>query len=83
MLQLLKIQKLNNKIPRYLPKDTVVAHKTGELDPFTHDAGIVYTPNGNYIIVVLSKSDDPDLAENRIADISKNVFNYFQNNKDG
>lgn len=79
MLQLLKTQRLNAKIPKYLPKDIVVAHKTGELDEYTHDAGIVYAPNGEYIIVVLSKSDNPSLAANRISNVSEAVYNYFQN----
>jgi len=81
MLQLLKAQKLNNKIPKYLAPDIVVAHKTGELDKYSHDAGIVYTQNGDYVIVVLSKSDDPNSAKNQIATISKAVFNYFQEDK--
>ncbi len=77
MLNLLKNQKLNNKLPKKLPEGTMIAHKTGELDNFTHDAGIVYTDQGDYIIVVLSESDIPAAAEGRIADISKNVFDYF------
>lgn len=77
MLDLLKKQKLNNKLPKDLPSGIIIAHKTGELDEFTHDAGIVYTPQSDYIIVVLTQSDMPDAAENRIIDISKNVFNYF------
>lgn len=77
MLTLLKKQQLNNKLPKYLPKGTVVAHKTGEIDYLTHDAGIVYTKHGDYIIVVLSKSDYPPGAEERIAQISKAVYDYF------
>ncbi|HVZ12294.1 MAG TPA: serine hydrolase [Patescibacteria group bacterium] len=77
MIDLLKNQRLNGKLPKYLPDDVVMAHKTGELDDFTHDAGIVYMQNGDYIIVVLSRSDDPDLAAERIADVSKNVYDYF------
>ncbi|MDP2638401.1 MAG: serine hydrolase [Candidatus Levybacteria bacterium] len=79
MIQLLKSQRLNEKLPKLLPDNIVVAHKTGELDEFTHDAGIVYAQNGDYIIVVLSKSNDPPLAEDRISNISQAVFNYFQN----
>lgn len=77
MLSLLKGQKLNDKLPKNLPAETVIAHKTGEIDNFTHDAGIIYTPKGDYIIVVLSQSDAPALAENRISDISLAVYNYF------
>jgi beta-lactamase class A len=77
MLDLLKAQKLNDKLPKYLPESVLVAHKTGELGLFSHDAGIVYTPSGEYIIVVLSKSDYPPGAEERIAEISRAVYEYF------
>ena len=77
MLDLLKAQQLNNKLPKYLPESALVAHKTGEIDEFSHDAGIVYTQNGEYIIVVLSKSDYPSGAEEKIAEISRAVYEYF------
>lgn len=77
MLSLLKEQRLNDKLPKYLPGGVVIAHKTGELDSVTHDAGIVYGPSGDYIIVVLSESDSPDLAKERISLVSKAVYNYF------
>jgi beta-lactamase class A len=77
MLDLLKAQTLNDKLPKYLPKGTVAAHKTGEIEYLSHDAGIIYTPNGDYIIVVLSESSYPLGAEERIAQISKSVFDYF------
>lgn len=77
MLDLLKAQQLNDKLPKYLPESVLIAHKTGELGLFSHDAGIVYTPNGEYIIVVLSKSNYPPGAEERIAEISRAVYEYF------
>jgi beta-lactamase class A len=77
MLDLLKQQQLNEKLPKYLPKGTVVAHKTGEIGFLSHDAGIVYTKNRNYIIVVLSETNSPPGAMERIAKISKSVFDYF------
>lgn len=83
MLEILKRQKLNDKIPKYLPSSTIIAHKTGELNEFNHDAGIVYTPQGDYIIVVMSESDVNSrlLAEERISVLSKDVYNYFANNQ--
>lgn len=78
MISLLKKQKLNDKIPKYLPYAVSVAHKTGELDEYTHDAGIVYANSYDYIIVVLSKSDDPKSATIRIANVSEAVYNYFE-----
>jgi beta-lactamase class A len=78
MIDLLKAQRLNNKLPRYLPKETVMAHKTGELGLFSHDAGIVYLPDGNhYVIAVFSETLYPSAAEERISQISQNVYEYF------
>ncbi|HSX39075.1 MAG TPA: serine hydrolase [Candidatus Saccharimonadales bacterium] len=77
MLTLLRAQKLNSKIPALLPKEVVIGHKTGELDGYSHDAGIVYTPKGNYIIVVLTNTNNPKLANQHIAEISKIVYEYF------
>lgn len=77
MLSLLKAQKLNKKLPKYLPQDIVIAHKTGELDTYSHDAGIVYTPKGDYVIAILTDSNYPPEAEDRIGKISKAVYEYF------
>lgn len=80
MMDLLERQQLNNKLPKYLPEGTVVAHKTGEIGWFSHDGGIVFNPKGDYIIVVLSESESPKGAEERIAEVSKAVFEYFSSN---
>lgn len=79
MLDILKRQQLNDRIPKYLPEETVVAHKTGELGAVKHDAGIVYSQNGNYIIVLLSETNNQITAAEVEAKISEKVFNYFSN----
>lgn len=79
MLDLLKKQEINDRIPAELPEDAVVAHKTGELDGYKHDAGIVYGPKGNYIIVLMSNTEDPQIAVQKMADLSKAVYDYFEN----
>ena len=78
MIDLLKAQKLNNKFPKYLPKEVTVAHKTGELGTLTHDAGIVYSPKGDYVFVVMSDSNSPAGDEERIARIARSVNEYFE-----
>lgn len=77
MIELLKRDKLNDLIPKYLPDGVDVAHKIGNIEDFDHDAGIVFTSTGDYIIVAMSKTDSPDLAEERIALLSKAVYQYF------
>jgi beta-lactamase class A len=76
MIELLKKQQKNNKLPKYLP-GVQIAHKTGEIGTFSHDAGVVYTPKGGYLIIVMSDSGVPAAAEDRIAQISKGVYEYF------
>lgn len=78
MLDLLKQQQFNDRIPKYLPDNIEIAHKTGELDLVKHDAGIVFAPRGHYIIVLLSKTKDPKVAAEREALLSKAVYEYFE-----
>lgn len=77
MLEILKRQKLNDRIPKYLPGETVVAHKTGEFDGVKHDAGIVYSSKGDYIIVLMSDTESEVKAAEVEAKISKAVWEYF------
>jgi beta-lactamase class A len=77
MLELLAKQQLNDRIPKYLPKDIDIAHKTGELGGFKHDAGIIFAKDP-ILFVVLSESTSPLGAAERIALLAKDVFNYFE-----
>lgn len=77
MLELLSRQKINDRIPKLLPEGTIVAHKTADLGSFEHDGGIVFTPKGDYIIVALSESNIPDNAGRKIAELSRDVYEYF------
>lgn len=74
MLAILQRQRLNDRLPKYLPDSVIVAHKTGELGVFKHDGGIVYATSGPYILVVLSESEEPAYAAETIALISKAVY---------
>jgi beta-lactamase class A len=55
-LGLLLRQKVNDRIPKKLPDDCPVAHKTGLEKNVCHDAGIVFTQQGDFLICVLTKS---------------------------
>ncbi len=81
MLELLKRQQLNDGLPNYLPDQTAVAHKTGDIGWFKHDGGIIYSPKGDYLVVVMSESDFPEGAQERIALLSKAVWDYFNKAK--
>jgi len=77
MVEILSKQQRNEGIPKYLPTGLEIAHKTGEIDYYKHNAGLVSGPGLDYVIVVLSESDSPYGAEERIAVLSKDVYEYF------
>ncbi|MBU1726816.1 MAG: class A beta-lactamase-related serine hydrolase [Candidatus Omnitrophica bacterium] len=80
-LILLAQQKVNDRIPRKLPKDDiVVAHKTGLERSVCHDVGIVFTNKGNFLICVLVKHGNKFArpAKKLIADIALLTYNYYQ-----
>ncbi|HEK85869.1 MAG: serine hydrolase [Candidatus Saccharicenans sp.] len=78
-LEVLKRQKINDRLPRYLPKGVIVAHKTGLEKEVCHDAGIVFTPYGDYIITVLVHTwGGPTTAKNFIARLSSYFYQVFK-----
>jgi beta-lactamase class A len=55
MLRVMGRQQINDRIPSLLPDGLFIAHKTGDLDTMSHDAGIVYAPSGPFVVVALCK----------------------------
>jgi beta-lactamase class A len=79
-MDLLKSQRVNNRLPQGLPAGTTIAHKTGDLDGVTHDAGIVFGPKTDYIVVVTSGPwSTPGNAVPKFADLSSQLWNFFEN----
>ncbi len=80
---------INNKLPSLLtagiPEGTQIAHKHGWVSTngiinTIGDAGIVYTPGGNYVLVVFLHHPDQlvwEPASDLIADLSRAVYNYY------
>lgn len=81
LLGYLKNQRTRVKIPAGLGCQNCSASKSGELPDkgVANDAAIVYSPAGDYIIVVLSEvgSSNYNIAEGNVRDISKIVYDYF------
>lgn len=78
VLTLLMRQRLNDRIPKYLPKNVAIAHKTGELGGVKHDAGIIFAPFGDYILVAMSDTKNPQKAAEIIARVSSEIYKYFE-----
>jgi len=54
MIEMLREQFYNEKLPRHLPAGVRVAHKTGEGSESRNDCGIVYAPGGDYVLCVFT-----------------------------
>jgi beta-lactamase class A len=66
-------QQINHKIPAKLPYDFKVAHKTGEEEGTTHDAGIVYAKEPFVVCFASNDTDVPEF-EDFIREISYRLF---------
>ena len=78
-LACLKAQKVNDRIPRYLPRTVPVAHKTGLENKVCHDAGIVFTDKGDVLICILTDGDTgATIAKRMIARISALVYKIYK-----
>jgi beta-lactamase class A len=78
IIEILKQQQFNSRLPMFLPSDLKIAHKTGSLQHVFHDVGVIYSPVGNYILCVLTE-DMPSRAIGGlvIAEISRIVYESF------
>lgn len=87
MLTYLTRNKIGVLLEAGLPEGTQIGHKHGwAIDPadgLMHtigDAGIIYSPGGNYILVIFMQNNTQvvfDNANRIIADVSSAVYNYF------
>lgn len=82
MKEMLARQFYEEGIPRHLPGEVAVAHKTGALSDARHDCGIVDEPSRPYVLCVLTTGNEdqgwrldvePHLL---IADLSRIVHRY-------
>lgn len=79
-LEVLAQQKVRDRIPRKLPSQLIVAHKTGLERHICHDVGIVFTPAGDFLISVLTKHNNTTSRESKkfISDLSRLTYDFYQ-----
>ena len=84
MLGHLKACDDKEKMTRFLPAGTVVAHKTGSVNASKTDAGIIYLKSGPVALCVLTdeNTDQRWVADNAaqvlIGKIAKEVYDHFE-----
>ena len=79
-IKLLKLQRISDRLSKYLPVETLVAHKTGLERGICHDVGIVFTSEGDFLICVLTKHSNSNSAPSKefIAKVALHAYNYFE-----
>lgn len=78
MVDIMKRQQYNHKMPKYLPREAVCAHKTGEVRNVTHDAGIITGPKANFVIVCLSqKVENTKVGDDAIGKVAKWAYDIL------
>lgn len=75
IIEILKTPKDSSRLSRYLPDKFELAHKTGLLRGACHDAGIVFTPKGAFLICVMTeKNRSYSVAKKFIARLGKLAY---------
>jgi len=78
MIRIMLGQEFNESIPALLPKSVQVAHKTGWMDNYFHDFGIVYPDQRQpYVISIMTRGfseDQENAAHQYLASISKIIY---------
>lgn len=79
MLDILKRKRSRSRLAKYLPPGWQIAHKTGLLRRSCHDAAIIFSPNGDYVMVVLTgRVDNYPTAKDFIARLGRSTFKYYR-----
>ena len=77
ILNIMKDRTNNSKIPSKLPSHIEISHKTGELDYIENDAGIIFTPYGDYILIILTEGYNNSVEIQAISEISKIIYDSY------
>lgn len=80
MLEIMKGADGNSRLKINLPSQWKLARKTGLLRKYCHDVGIVYTPQGEFVICVLTGHNrNYNKAKGFIASVGRTAYSYLGN----
>lgn len=84
MHEILEGQKRKDLFGKGFPPQVRLAHKTGELQGVLHDAGIVYSPRGAFVLVALGDEiRDMSRAKECWAHLARDILQVYLGPKDG
>jgi beta-lactamase class A len=79
MMAILSRQMFNQRLPRYLPESSQMAHKTGTIGSTTNDAGIMFV-RGNPIAIAVFTVDKRIArgeVEERMGRLTRVIYDFF------
>jgi beta-lactamase class A len=79
MLDVLKHKKaVASRLAKGLPRNWEIAHKTGLLRQACHDSAIIFSPEGDYVVTVLTgHNPDYKTAKNFISQLGRITFRHY------
>ncbi|MEZ4511661.1 MAG: serine hydrolase [Chloroflexota bacterium] len=80
LLQYMRLNKIGSLLEEGVPAGVALSHRHGWVSDTLADAGVVFTPGGDYVIVAfLYKSDwlEWELSSPLVADVARATYNYF------
>ncbi len=81
MLDVMKHANAPSRLAKFLPHNLILARKTGLLRKNCHDMGIVFGPEGDYVICVMTgDSRSYANAKGFISNVGKQAFDYIGRN---
>ncbi|MFH1725156.1 MAG: serine hydrolase [Elusimicrobiota bacterium] len=79
MLEIMKRRRARSRLAEGLPVGWEIAHKTGLLRRACHDAGIVFSPDGDYVIAVLTgRNRSYVAAKGFIGQLGKITYKHYK-----
>jgi beta-lactamase class A len=70
-------QRVDDRLPVGLPHSVRIAHKTGDDEDFTHDAGLVLLSRRPYAVAVLTQAESVAEGKSAIVEVSRLLYGYF------
>lgn len=78
MLDIMKRRRVRSRLAKGLPVGWEIAHKTGLLRGACHDAAILFSPEGEYVLVVLTgQNSSYPAAKNFISKVGKITYKHY------
>ncbi len=79
MLEILRHKKaVASRLAKGLPKHWEIAHKTGLLRKACHDSAVIFSPQGDYVVTVLTgQNPDYTSAKNFISTLGRITFRHY------